>query len=122
MAVNLVGGTTSASAALAFNAQTGTTYTFVLADAENKLVTLSNAASIAVSIPTNASVAFPIGTQLNIIQIGAGQVTVSAATPGTTTVVSTGATSASPKCRAQYSAMTLIKRDTDSWYAVGDIS
>ena len=122
MAVNLVGGTTSASAALAFNAQTGTTYTFVLADAQNKLVTLSNAASIAVSIPTNASVAFPIGTQLNIIQIGAGQVTVSAATPGTTTVVSTGATSASPKCRAQYSAMTLIKRDTDSWYAVGDIA
>lgn len=122
MSAGLVGGTASASAALAFNAQTGTTYTFVLADADNKLVTASNAAAITVSIPTNASVAFPIGTQLNIIQIGAGQVTVSAATPGTTTVVSTGATSASPKCRAQYSAMTLIKRDTDSWYAVGDIA
>lgn len=122
MSAGLVGGTASASAALAFNAQTGTTYTFVLADADNKLVTASNASAITVSIPTNASVAFPIGTQLNIIQIGAGQVTVSAATPGTTTVVSTGATSASPKCRAQYSAMTLIKRDTDSWYAVGDIA
>lgn len=122
MAVNLVGGTTSASAALAFNDQTGTTYTFVLADADNKLVTLSNASAIAVSIPTNASVAFPIGTQINLIQIGAGQVTVSAATPGTTTVVSTGSTSASPKCRAQYSAITLIKKNTDSWYAVGDIS
>jgi hypothetical protein len=122
MSAGLVGGTASASAALAFNAQTGTTYTFVLADADNKLVTASNAAAIAVSIPTNATTAFPIGTQLNIIQIGAGQVTVSAATPGTTTVVSTGATSASPKCRAQYSAMTLIKRDTDSWYAVGDIA
>jgi hypothetical protein len=122
MSVALIGGTTSASAALAFNAQTGTTYTFVLADADNKLVTASNAASIAVSVPTNASVAFPIGTQLNIIQIGAGQVTVSAATPATTTIVSTGATAASPKCRAQYSAMTLIKRDTDSWYAVGDIA
>ena len=122
MAVNLVGGTTSASAALAFNDQTGTTYTFVLADADNKLVTASNASAIAVSIPTNASVAFPIGTQLNIIQIGAGQVTVAAATPGTTTVVSNGATSASPKCRVQYSAMTLIKKNTDSWYAVGDIA
>jgi hypothetical protein len=122
MSAGLVGGTASASAALAFNAQTGTTYTFVLADADNKLVTASNAAAITVSIPTNATTAFPIGTQLNIIQIGAGQVTVSAATPGTTTVVSTGATSASPKCRAQYSAMTLIKRDTDSWYAVGDIA
>jgi hypothetical protein len=122
MAVNLVGGTTSASAALAFNAQTGTTYTFVLADADNKLVTASNASAQTYSIPTNATTAFPIGTQLNIIQIGAGQVTVSAATPGTTTIVSTGATAASPKCRAQYSAMTLVKRDTDSWYAIGDIA
>ena len=122
MSVALIGGTTSASAALAFNAQTGTTYTFVLADADNKLVTASNASAQTYSIPTNATTAFPIGTQLNIIQIGAGQVTVSAATPGTTTVVSTGATSASPKCRAQYSAITLIKRDTDSWYAVGDIA
>ena len=122
MSAGLVGGTASASAALAFNAQTGTTYTFVLADADNKLVTASNASAQTYSIPTNATTAFPIGTQLNIIQIGAGQVTVSAATPATTTVVSTGATSASPKCRAQYSAMTLIKRDTDSWYAVGDIA
>jgi hypothetical protein len=122
MSAGLVGGTASASAALAFNAQTGTTYTFVLADADNKLVTASNASAQTYSIPTNATTAFPIGTQLNIIQIGAGQVTVSAATPATTTIVSTGATSASPKCRAQYSAMTLIKRDTDSWYAVGDIA
>jgi hypothetical protein len=122
MSVALIGGTTSASAALAFNAQTGTTYTFVLADADNKLVTASNASAQTYSIPTNATTAFPIGTQLNIIQIGAGQVTISAATPATTTVVSTGATAASPKCRAQYSAITLIKRDTDSWYAVGDIA
>jgi hypothetical protein len=122
MAVNLVGGTTSASAALAFNAQTGTTYTFVLADADNKLVTASNAAAQTYSIPTNATTAFPIGTQINLIQIGAGQVTVQAATSGTTTVVSTGATAASPKCRAQYSAVTCIKRDTDSWYVVGDIA
>jgi len=122
MAVGIVGGTVSASAALAFNAQTGTTYTFVLADAENKLVTASNASAQTYSIPTNATTAFPIGTQLNLIQIGAGQVTVSAATPATTTIVSTGATAASPKCRAQYSAITLVKRDTDSWYAIGDIA
>ncbi len=122
MAVNLVGGTTSASAALAFNAQTGTTYTFVLTDADNKLVTASNASAQTYSIPTNATTAFPIGTQINLIQIGAGQVTVSAATPATTTVVSTGATAASPKCRAQYSALTLVKRDTDSWYVIGDIA
>jgi hypothetical protein len=122
MAVNLVGGTTSASAALAFNAQTGTTYTFVLADADNKLVTASNASGQTYSIPTNATTAFPVGTQINLIQIGAGQVTVQAATSGTTTVVSTGATAAAPKCRAQYSALTLVKQDTDSWYVIGDIA
>ncbi len=94
----------------------------ILQDADNKLVTASNAAAQTYSIPTNATTAFPIGTQINLIQIGAGQVTVQAATSGTTTVVSTGATPATPKCRAQYSAITLIKRDTDSWYAVGDIA
>ena len=122
MSVGITGGTVSASAALAFNAQTGTTYTFVLADADNKLVTSSNASAQTYSIPTNASVAFPIGTQINLIQIGAGQVTVNAVTSGTTTIVSTGATAATPKCRAQYSAITLVKRDTDSWYAIGDIA
>ena len=122
MSVGITGGTVSASAALAFNAQTGTTYTFVLADADNKLVTASNGSAQTYSIPTNASVAFPIGTQINLIQIGAGQVTVNAVTSGTTTIVSTGATAATPKCRAQYSAITLVKRDTDSWYAIGDIA
>ena len=122
MALNIIGGSVSPSTAVAFNAQTGTTYTFVLADADNKLVTASNASAQTYSIPTNATTAFPVGTQINLIQIGAGQVTVQAATSGTTTVVSTGATAASPKCRAQYSALTLIKRDTDSWYVIGDIA
>ena len=122
MSVSIVGGTVQASAALALNAQTGTTYTFVLADADNKLVTASNASAQTYSIPTNATTAFPIGTQINLIQIGAGQVTIQAATSGTTTVVSTGATAAAPKCRAQYSAVTCIKRDTDSWYVIGDIA
>ena len=121
MAVNLVGGTTSASAALQLNAQTGTTYTFVLADAENKLVTASNAAAQTYSIPTNANAAFPTGSQINIIQIGAGQVTINAVTSGTTTVLSNGATAASPKLRVQYSSATLIKVATDTWYVVGDI-
>ena len=122
MAVNLVGGTTSASAALAFNAQTGTTYTFVLADADNKLVTASNASAQTYSIPTNANVAFPIGCQINIIQIGAGQVTINAVTSGTTSVLSTGATAAAPKLRAQYSAATVVKVATDAWYVIGDIA
>jgi hypothetical protein len=106
---------------LALNAQTGTTYTFVLSD-NGKLVTASNASAQTYSIPTNASVAYPVGTQINIIQIGAGQVTIQATTSGTTTVSSTGATATAPKLRAQYSAATLIKASTDLWYVTGDIS
>jgi hypothetical protein len=106
---------------LSLNAQTGTTYTFVLAD-NGKLVTASNASAQTYSIPTNASVAYPIGTQINIIQIGAGQVTIQAVTSGTTTVSSTGATAAAPKLRAQFSSATCIKASTDLWYVVGDIA
>ena len=106
---------------LSLNAQTGTTYTFVLTD-NGKLVTASNASAQTYSIPTNASVAYPIGTQINIIQIGAGQVTINAVTSGTTTVSSTGATATAPKLRAQFSSATCIKASTDLWYVVGDIS
>ena len=120
MAINIVGGTVQASAALAFNAQTGTTYTFVLGDADNKLVTASNASAQTYTIPLNSSVAYPTGAQLNLIQIGAGQVTIVGASG--VTLASTGATSAQPKCRAQYSAITLVKNGTDSWYAIGDIA
>lgn len=106
---------------LSVNAQTGTTYTFVLAD-NGKLVTASNSSAQTYSIPTNASVAFPTGTQINVLQIGTGQVTINAVTSGTTTVTSTGATAAAPKLRAQYSAATCIKTGTDTWTVVGDIS
>jgi hypothetical protein len=122
MSVSIVGGTVQASAALALNAQTGTTYTFVLTDADNKLVTASNASAQTYSIPTNANVAYAIGSQINIIAIGAGQVTINAVTSGTTTVLSTGATAAAPKLRAQYSAATLVKVATDTWYVIGDIA
>ena len=122
MSVSIIGGTVSPSTALTVNAQTGTTYTFVLTDSNNTLVTASNASAQTYSIPTNASVAYPIGTQINIIQIGAGQVTINAVTSGTTTVLSTGATAASPKLRAQYSSATAIKVATDTWYVVGDLA
>ena len=122
MSVSIVGGTVQASAALTLNAQTGTTYTFVLTDADNKLVTASNASAQTYSIPTNANVAYPVGSQINIIAIGAGQVTINAVTSGTTTVLSNGATAASPKLRVQYSSATCIKVATDTWYVIGDIS
>jgi len=110
----------SALGQLTLNAQTGTTYTFVLTDNRNKLITASNASAQTYTIPTNASVAFPIGSTINIIQIGAGQVTIQG--NGGVTVASTGATSTAPKLRVQYSAATLIKVGTDSWYVVGDIA
>ena len=103
------------------NAQTGTTYTFVLADA-GKYITASNASAQTYSIPTNATAAIPVGSSIDLIQIGAGQVTVQAASSGTTTVYSTGGTAAAPKARVQYSAMTLKKVATDTWHVIGDIA
>ena len=112
-------GATGAGGVEAVNAQVGTTYTFVLTDKDD-LVTASNASAQTYTIPLNSSVAFPTGSLVNLIQIGAGQVTVVGA--GGVTVASTGATSTTPKSRAQYSVITLIKAGTDSWYATGDIA
>ena len=104
------------------NAQTGTTYVTVLGDADN-IITLNNAAAISATIPTNASVAYAVGTQLNFAWItGAGQPTISAVTPGTTTIISTGATSASPKLRVVNSVATALKIATDQWLVTGDIA
>lgn len=104
---------------LQLNPQTAT-YTVVLGDAF-KLVTMSVGSANDFTIPTNASVAFPIGTVINVIQIGAGQTTIKAATPATTTIASLGATGTAPKLRVQYSAASCIKVATDTWYVVGDI-
>jgi hypothetical protein len=106
---------------LAFDAQTGASYTAVLDD-NGQVVTMSNGSGNTFSIPTNASVAFPIGTQINVLQIGAGQTTIQAVTSGTTTIHSTGATAAQPKLRVRYSAATCLKAGTDLWYVFGDIA
>jgi hypothetical protein len=99
---------------LALNAQTGTTYTPVLAD-NGKLVTLSNASAITLTVPTNASVAYATGAQINIQAIGAGQVTVVGDTG--VTVNGTGT-----KLRAQWSAATIVKTATDTWTLIGDLA
>lgn len=99
---------------LTLNAQTGTTYTLVLTD-NGRLVTLSNAAAITLTVPTNASVAFATGAVINIQQIGAGQVTVAGAAG--VTLNGTGT-----KTRAQWSAASLIKTATDTWTLIGDIT
>ena len=105
---------------LAFDAETAS-YTAVLAN-NGQVVTMNNASANTFSIPTNASVAYPIGTQINVLQIGAGQTTIQAVTSGTTSILSTGATAAAPKLRARYSMATCIKSATDTWYVVGDIA
>lgn len=120
MSVAIIGGSVSPSTALTLNAQTGTTYTFVLTDSNNTLVTASNASAQTYTIPPNSSVAYPIGAQINVIAIGAGQV--SFAQGSGVTIASAGATSTAPKLRVQYSAATAIKVGTDSWYVVGDIA
>jgi len=105
---------------LAFDAETAS-YTAVLAN-NGQVVTMDVGSANTFSIPTNASVAFPIGTQINVLQIGTGQTTIQAVTSGTTTVLSTGGTAAQPKLRARYSAATCLKAGTDLWYVFGDIA
>jgi hypothetical protein len=106
---------------LTINTQTGTTYTSVLSD-NGALVTLNNGSAISATIPTNASVAYPIGSQINFVWItGAGQPTISAVTPGTTTILSTGGTSTAPKIRTVNGVATAIKIATDTWLVTGDI-
>jgi hypothetical protein len=101
------------------NAQTGTTYTTVYSDI-NTLVTLNNGSSIAVTIPLNSSVAYPIGTQLNFARYGAGSVTISGSAG--VTIVSTGATAATPTLRATYSTATAVQTSTNNWLIMGDIA
>lgn len=95
-------------------------YTLVLGDQGDILLASNGATAGTITIPTNASVAFPTGTQITIIQTGSGQLTIQGA--GGVTVNSTGATSTAPKLRAQNSSATCIKSDTNTWYVVGDIS
>jgi len=97
------------------NSQTGTSYTLILSDA-GKMIEVSNTSAITLTVPTHASVAFPIGTQINILQTNTGQITVAGAS-GVTINSNPGL-----KLRAQWSFATLIKRATNTWVLVGDIT
>lgn len=105
-----------ATAMIAINAQTGTTYTAALTD-DGKLVTCNNAAAITFTVPLNSSVAFGIGTQINIMQLGAGQITISPT--GGVTIRSSGS---KLKTYGQYAVATIVKIDTDTWVAVGNLA
>jgi len=96
-------------------------YTTVLADQYQALQLMNKATAIAFKLPTNASVAFPVGTAITVLNIGAGTCTISAVTPATTTVLSGGAVAASPTL-GQYKSAVCIKTATDTWYVVGAIA
>jgi hypothetical protein len=95
------------------NAQTGD-YTLVLSDT-GKLITLTSSSAITLTIPTNASVPFPIGTQIDLSQMGDGKVTFAGA--GVTINSKGGNKSIADK----FVGVSLIKTDTDTWLLVGDL-
>jgi hypothetical protein len=109
---NTITNLPSTSLNLTLNAQTGTTYTLLSTDV-NKLVTLSNASAVTVTVPNGV---FTVGQQVHMQAIGAGQVTV--ASDGTTTITSTPGL----KLRAQYSAATLVCTGTNTFTLIGDLS
>lgn len=114
--VNQIAGGVNDLSAVQLNAQTGTTYTLALAD-RSKVVTLTNASAITLTVPTNATAAIAIGSQILLYQGGAGQVTISAA--GGVTIRSNGA---KLKLTGQYAVAGLIKIATDEWVAFGNLS
>jgi hypothetical protein len=112
--------TARVAATRTINAQTGTTYTFVLADGASQgghpIVTGSNASAETFTVPTNASVAFAVGDQIDVCQFGAGKLTIAAA--GGVTINSQGS---NLSLAGQYACATLLKTATNVWLFVGNI-
>jgi hypothetical protein len=104
-----------ATAIIAINAQTGATYTAVLTD-DGKLITMSNASANTITIPPNSGVAFGIGTQINIAQLGAGNTSIVA---GSGVTLNSAGTKL--KLDAQYAVATCVKTDTNTWFVVGNL-
>ena len=96
-------------------------YTLVLNDSYQNLVPMNKATAVALKIPTNATAAIPVGTVITVLNKGVGSCTISAVTSGTTTILSSGAVTASPTL-AQYKTAACIKTATDTWYVVGGIA
>jgi hypothetical protein len=96
-------------------------YTPVLADQYQVLIPMDKATAVNFTIPTNASVAYPVGTVLTVLNVGAGLCTIKAVTSGTTSILSAGATLAQPTL-GRYKTAACIKTATDTWYVVGAIA
>jgi hypothetical protein len=96
-------------------------YTLVLNDSYQTLIPMNKATAVALKIPTNATAAIPVGSVITILNKGAGTVTISAVTSGTTTILSGGASPAAPTL-AQYKTAACIKTAADVWYIVGSVA
>lgn len=107
---------------VAFTTTTQTAdYTPVSADQYQTLVLMNKSTAVNFTIPTNANLAYPVGTAITVLNIGAGTCTIKAVTSGTTTVLSAGSTAAQPTL-AQYKSAVCVKTATDTWYVVGGIA
>ena len=93
-------------------------YTLSALTERDSLIEVSSASGVTISIPTDATLDYPIGTSIDILQTGAGQVTIAAVTPGTTTVNSTPGL----KLRTTWSSATLFKRAANTWVVYGDLT
>jgi uncharacterized protein YaiE (UPF0345 family) len=107
--------------AFTLDVQTGATYTLEATDQYQVLVITSNAGTKTVSIPTDATYNFPVGTAITILNTGAGLLTINAVTSGTTTVTSAGVTSNAPTV-SQYKTAVAIKTAANAWTVVGAVA
>jgi hypothetical protein len=96
---------------------TSSNYTIQLTDL-GKLVELNEASACTLTVPTNASVAFSVGDRIDVLQVGAGQVTI---TPVSGTVTINGY-DGGLKLNGQWAAATLVKRATNTWVALGNLT
>jgi hypothetical protein len=107
--------------AFTLNSQSGATYTLASTDQYQVLVITTNASTKTVSIPTDATYNFPVGTAVSILNTGAGDLTINAVTSGTTTITSAGAASNAPKV-SQYKSAVAIKTAANTWSIVGAVA
>ena len=103
------------------NTQTGTAYTLVIADLAS-IVTMDNAAANTLTVPLNATVAFPIGAMLMVVQLGAGVTTIAGVAGVTLTGNGGSVDTGSGDIQTRYNGATLTKIATDQWVVAGDIT
>jgi len=93
-------------------------YTLSALTERDSLIEVDSTSAVTLSIPTDASVNYPVGTTIDILQTNTGQVTIAAATPATTTVNATPGL----KLRTRWSSATLLKRAANTWVVYGDLT